>query len=96
MEKLQNFAGAATLDELSTTAEEGVTEESASDEPGLTTAEEPAPSTAAEDTGVEPCGGATDEDSSSQPITKAQPITEKTHAKFLTHLFIRVSFFSIK
>jgi hypothetical protein len=88
MAKLHNFVGAATLDELSTTAEESVTEEIASDEPGVTTAEKP--STAEEDVGAEPCDGATDEESSPQPNTRTQPVIEMAHAKFLTHFFIGV------
>jgi len=88
MEKLQNFARAATLDELSITAEESVTEEIASDEPGATTAEEP--STAEEDVDAGSCDGATDEESSPQPNTRTQPVIEMTHAKFLTHFFIGV------
>jgi hypothetical protein len=97
MAKWQNFVGAAMLDELSTTAEESVTEESASEEPDVTTADEPKPSITAEDAGVESCDGATDEESSSQPSTKTQPITEAAHKKFLNLFFIKdLLFFSIK
>ena len=90
MAKWHNFAGAATLDELSATDEESVTEESASDEPDVSTADEPKPSVTAEDAGVESCDGATDEESSPQPNTRTQPVIEMAHAKFLTQFFIGV------
>ena len=96
MAKWHNFAGAATLDELSATDEESVTEESASDEPDVSTADEPKPSVTAEDAGVESCDGATDEESSSQPSTKTQPITETAHKKFLNHFFIKDLLFFYK
>jgi hypothetical protein len=88
MEKWQNFDGTETLEELSTTAEE-----IASDEPGFTAEE--VPSSMAEDAGMSSGRGDTVEESSSQPSTKAQPITETAYAKILTQFFIRDSPFFV-
>ena len=81
---MHNVVGSATLEELSSTAED-----IADDDKGWFSKDDPALFAAAEDAGMTVSCGAVVEELSSQPAAKTQATTDTARITFQTFLFMK-------